>query len=96
MAETVRVRARPGHRMPMPASAGTAAGAKVLWIDDGEAVEVTRTPFVRRRIAAGDLVEVVEVVGDVPVRPSEEPAEGRTGQFMRGDLQYRREPIEKE
>ena len=54
--KTVRVIAAPGRKVPIHPSIATAPGGQLLIVEDGHAVELPDSSYVRRRMRAGDLV----------------------------------------
>ena len=57
---TVLVTAAAGRLCPIAAIDATAPGGRLLYVKPGDEVELPNSSYVRRRIAAGDLVEIVK------------------------------------
>lgn len=56
--KTLKVIAAKGRRVPIHPRLATGVGGSLLVVGDDEAVELPNASGVRRRIRAGDLVEV--------------------------------------
>jgi hypothetical protein len=76
MSKMIKVTAAPGRVVPIHPSTKAGIGGRLLRITEGDEVDLPCNVFVRRRLAAGDLVEVksapVARVVTKPDRPSKE------------------------
>jgi len=68
--KTIRVIAAKGRRVPIHHSVASAPGGAMLTIGDAESVELPLMSYVRRRINAGDLIEVKAQPAPKPVTPA--------------------------
>ncbi len=55
---TIKVTAAPGRVVPIHPSTKAGIGGRLLRIAEGDVVDLPLNVFVRRRLSAGDLVEV--------------------------------------
>ena len=69
-ARQIRVIAAKGRRVPIHRSVGTGTGGALLIVGDDQAVTLPDVGYVRRRLRAGDLVEVKPA----PAIPTPAPA----------------------
>lgn len=60
--KTMRVKAAPGRKVPIHPSVARANGGGMLFVE-GEEIDLPNVSYVRRRIAAGDLVVAAAPIG---------------------------------
>lgn len=64
--QTLTVTAADGRMVPIHPSDAHAPGNLALVLKPGEVIEVANSPGIRRRIRAGDLIEVKAPTGSTP------------------------------
>ncbi len=73
---SVTVTAAEGRIVPIAPSDATAPGGRLLMVNPGDVVELPNSSYVRRRIAAGDLVVVApSSSSSAPRKPATKPQE---------------------
>lgn len=66
----IRVKAAPGRECPLHARDYAAPGGGHSVLRGDEVIEVESTPGIRRRLAAGDLVEVKDAPAPDTLKPA--------------------------